>query len=73
MTQSESNHNVSRLRPLTDYTIRVVSRNGVNDLDPEGERCEVSETTGDICMLSYSCQHSFFNQGCRQLFRTGQG
>ena len=48
-------YSVSGLRPLTDYTIRVVSRNGVSDQDPEGEkerRCEVSETTGDIRMLS---------------------
>ena len=51
-------YSVSGLRPLTNYTIRVVSHNGVSDRvsdqDPEGEeerRCEVSETTGDIRML----------------------
>ena len=46
-------YSVSGLRPLTDYTIRVVSHNGVSDQDPKGEkerRCEVSETTGDIRM-----------------------
>ena len=47
-------YSVSKLRPLTGYTIRVVSQNGVSDQDPQGEegrRCEVSETTGDISML----------------------
>ena len=47
-------YSVSGLRPLTNYTIRVVSQNGVSDQDPEGEeerRCEVSETTGDFRML----------------------
>ena len=44
-------YSVSGLRPLTNYTIRVVAQNGVSDLDPKGEeerRCEVSEMTGDI-------------------------
>ena len=48
-------YSVSGLRPLTNYTIRVVSCNGVSDQDPEGEkerRCEVLETTGDIRMLA---------------------
>ena len=50
-------YSVSGLRPLTSYTIRVVVRNGVRGQDPE---CEVSETTGDIRMLSrryYVCSH----------------
>ena len=56
-------YSVSGLRSLTDYTIRVVSRNGVSDQDPEGEkerRCEVSETTGDIHMLTMRYYMSAF-------------
>ena len=52
-------YSVSGLRPLTGYTIRVVSQNGVSDQDPQGEEgrsCEVSETTRDnINMLLHGC------------------
>ena len=47
-------YSVSGLRPLTNYTIRVVVQNGVRNQDLEGEegrRCEVSVTTGDFRML----------------------
>ena len=62
-------YSVSGLRPLTNYTIRVVSHNGVSDQDPEGEeerRCEVSETTGDIRMLPRRYYMSAFllESGC---------